>query len=187
MQKFIRKTMMADLPAIMQIYSEAQEYMRQNGNPGQWGSTHPPQHIIEADIAMGTSYVCVINGDTDASQEKILATFFLTTAPDPTYTKIDGAWVDDTTPYGTIHRIARSHIPAASHQRNTPQHTDEAKGVGEFCIHWCFTQIPNIRIDTHPQNTPMLKLMDKMGFTRCGIIWLENGDERIAFQRIAND
>jgi hypothetical protein len=42
----------------------------------------------------------------------------------------------------------------------------------------------NIRIDTHRDNVPMLSLLDKSGFERCGIIYLKNGDERIAFQKI---
>ena len=161
----IRKTTPKDIPAVMDIYAQAQSYMRENGNPSQWGNAHPPQEMIEDDIRMGTSYVCTAG-------EKILAVFFFTTAPDPTYTKIDGAWTDSSAPYGTIHRIARA------------SKDPDAKGAGALCINWCFSQIPNIRIDTHPSNAAMLALMEKMGFKRCGIIWLENGDERVAFQKI---
>jgi len=91
-----------------------------------------------------------------------------TPRPDSTYTKINGAWLSDA-PYSVIHRIARA---------------KNAKGIGAFCINWCLEKAKNIRIDTHKDNAPMLKLLDNLGFTYCGIIWLENGDERLAFQKI---
>jgi len=152
---------MADLPKLSEIYENARAFMRQTGNPNQWGDNHPPQSAIEADIHNGDSYVCV-NGD------EILAAFFFSTEADSTYTVIDGNWLNDK-PYGVIHRIARA---------------ENAKGAGAFCINWCFQQIPNLRIDTHQDNTVMLNLLEKLGFVRCGIIWLENGEERIALQKV---
>ena len=44
---------------------------------------------------------------------------------------------------------------------------------------WSFSQIDNIRIDTHRDNKPMRHLLEKYGFTYCGIIYLLNGDERL--------
>ena len=155
----IRKSTPADLPAILKIYENARAFMRDSGNPTQWGNNHPPREAAEADIAHGESYVC-------EKENEILAVFFFSTRPDPTYTKIDGAWPNNQ-PYGVIHRIARA---------------KNAHGAGEFCIRWCQSQIPDIRIDTHEANTPMLNLLHKLGFTRCGIIWLENGEERVALQ-----
>ena len=87
------------------------------------------------------------------------------------YARIDGgAWLDDEAPYGVIHRLA-----------STPQ----SHGVGKACIDWCFERIPNLRIDTHRDNRIMQHLMQKMGFSYCGIIYLANGDERLAFHRAA--
>jgi len=156
----IRKTTLADLPAVMEIYKEARQMMVEGGNPNQWTSGHPAQEIIEKDIATGFSYVCI-------NDDRVVAVFYLDTTPDPTYSKIDGAWKNDET-YGVIHRIARA---------------KDAKGAGAFCINWCFEQIPNLRIDTHKDNAPMLKLLKNLGFEYCGIIWLENGHERMAFQK----
>lgn len=39
----------------------------------------------------------------------------------------------------------------------------------------------NVRIDTHEKNTTMQHQVEKNGFTRCGIIYLENGAPRIAY------
>lgn len=174
-QKILRKTTMSDLPAVMNIYAQARTFMGENGNPEQWGIVHPPQTTIEEDIRLGKSYVCTLKngGHNENHGEKILATFFFSTDPDPTYTKIDGTWINATAPYGVVHRIARA------------TNDSDSKGTGEFCLNWCFEQIPNIRIDTHVDNAPMLKLMEKLNFVRCGIIWLENGNERIAFQKIS--
>jgi len=153
---------MADLPKVMQIYAEARQIMAESGNPTQWKHGHPRQEIIENDIAAGLSYVCC-NGCN------VLAVFYFDTAPDLNYAKIDGTWKNDE-PYGVVHRIARAH---------------DAKGAGAFCLNWCFEQIPNIRIDTHKDNTPMLKLLPNLGFEYCGIIWLEEiAEERMAFQRV---
>jgi len=156
----IRKTSPSDLAAVMQIYAEAQAYMQENGNPDQWGKAHPPQKLIENDIKSGSSYVCVDNN-------KIAAVFYFCQEEEPTYSKIEGNWLNDA-PYAVVHRIARA---------------NNAKGAGAFCLQWCYSQHANIRIDTHKDNTPMLTLLDRLGYTYCGIINLVNGDERMAFQK----
>ncbi|MCL1863493.1 MAG: GNAT family N-acetyltransferase [Defluviitaleaceae bacterium] len=160
----IRKSILADLEQIEAIYEGARAFMRDSGNPSQWKNNHPPQEIVEADIKNGDSYVCV------SDDGEILAVFFFTTKPDPTYTEINGAWLNNK-PYGVIHRIARKSTPAA-------------KGAGRFCIEWCFRQIQNLRIDTHEDNAPMLVMLNRLGFVRCGIIKLENGEDRVALQKI---
>ena len=42
----------------------------------------------------------------------------------------------------------------------------------------------NLRIDTHEKNIPMQGCLAKNGFARCGIIYLEDGDPRIAYQKV---
>ena len=86
---------------------------------------------------------------------------------DPTYRHIyDGAWLNDE-PYGVIHRMATS---------------GKQKGVSEACINWCFQRCGNIRVDTHRDNKVMQHILTKHGFQRCGIIYVKNGTERIAYQ-----
>jgi len=157
----IRKTTHNDLPCVMQTYAQARAMMRESGNPSQWQDDRPTQARVIRDIEEGNSYVCEIDG-------QIAAVFYFNIGPDPTYVKIDGAWLNDM-PYSVVHRIAR---------------TRDAKGVGAFCLDWCYSRHPNIRIDTHRDNAPMLTLMERLGFKYCGIIWIENGDERMAFQRV---
>jgi len=157
----IRKTTMRDLDEVCRIYAFAREFMRESGNMNQWQDGHPSRETVQGDIRNGKSYV-YLNGND------IAAVFFFDTEPDPTYAKIDGAWLNDE-PYGVVHRIARA---------------ENAAGAGALCIEWCFEQCGNLRIDTHEDNIPMRKVLDRLGFTYCGIIWLESGDERLAFQKL---
>jgi len=160
----IRKTETKDLETVMQIYRDGQIQMQESGNFDQWGDVHPPESLIESDIQAGRSYVCENNN------HELLAVFYFNVEQDPTYNKIDGKWQNNE-PYGVVHRIARKRDVSA-------------KGSGAFCINWCYDQHPNIRIDTHEDNKPMLVLLERLGFERCGIIWIANGDERIAFQKL---
>lgn len=163
----IRKSTIDDLNRIMELFSDAREYMAENGNPNQWKKTWPPAELIEEDIKQDKSYVCV---EETQEGERIIGTFFYDDGPDHTYDKIyDGAWKDDIRPYRVVHRITTD--------RNT-------RGVGSFCLNWAYDNFQNIRIDTHRDNKPMQGLLGKLGFEYCGIIYLENGEERIAFQKI---
>lgn len=158
----IRKAVKNDLPYIFEIYARARKFMAENGNPNQWGDIKPGKELVESDIEKGISYVCEKDGE-------ILGVFAFIYGEDPTYKIIyDGEWLNDK-PYAVIHRIASS---------------GKVKGTGEFCLKWALSQYPNVRIDTHRDNTVMRHLMDKLGFAYCGIIHLEDGDERLAFQKI---
>ncbi len=159
----IRKSSLVDLKEILAIYAQARQFMAENGNPDQWGSKHPPESLIKQDITTGYSYICLESG-------RILGVFYFAVAADPTYAKIyAGNWLNES-PYGVIHRMASA---------------GGKKGAASFCLDWCLAQCGNLRIDTHQNNLPMQNLLKKNGFARCGIIHLENGEERIAFQKIS--
>ena len=157
----IRKTEMAELDAVMRIYREAREFMVSTGNPTQWWEGYPPEELVREDIERGESYVVEEDG-------ALLAVFLYREGIDPTYVQIeDGAWLDDA-PYAVIHRMA-----VAARGRGV------ARFVFDTCLSWC----GNLRIDTHEDNTPMRRALEKSGFRYCGIIHIFNGDARIAFQR----
>ncbi len=158
----IRKATKADLPKIFEIYAHARKFMAENGNPNQWGNIKPQKELVESDIENGVSYVCEKDGE-------VLGVFALIYGEDPTYKIIyNGRWLNNE-PYATVHRIASS---------------GKVKGTGEFCLRWALSQCPNVRIDTHENNCVMRHLLSKIGFNYCGIIHLEDGDERLAFQKI---
>ena len=158
----IRKTVETDLAQIDKIYENAKRFMRETGNPNQWNTQRPNMLSAREDMENGVGYVAEENGE-------ILAVFMFTQAPDPTYTKIyGGAWLSDT-PYGVIHRIAVA---------------KQGQGIIGHCIDECFKRCQNLRIDTHRDNLPMQRALFKRGFVYCGIIYLANGDERLAYQKI---
>ncbi len=157
----IRRVETKDIEAIDEIYSNAKKFMRENGNASQWSQNYPSGEDARRDMQEGVSYVCEENGE-------ILAAFMFKIGEEPNYKNIYcGSWLNEK-PYAVIHRIAV--------KRN-------GKGIVNFCFDECFKICPNIKIDTHRDNIPMQKALSKAGFKRCGIIYLENGDERIAFQK----
>lgn len=156
---YFRPALPEDLPRILDIYEKARAFMRQSGNPNQWRSHHPAVEILADDIQKGQLYLCMEGDD-------IAAVFCYFQGVDPTYLHIDGGqWLNDM-PYGVIHRIAVS---------------SQGKGIATLCYDWALARCKNLRIDTHHDNLPMQRSLQKHGFTRCGIIYLLNGDERIAF------
>lgn len=157
----IRKARQEDIPQILDIYQNAREFMIQNGNSGQWKNGYPSQQVVQNDLNNGDLYLC-----TDGKQIEGVFVFFL--REEPTYrTIVHGKWLNDR-PYGTLHRIASA---------------GRRKGVASFCINWCFRQCKNMRGDTHECNIPMQRVFEKNGFTRCGIIYVEDGSSRIAYQK----
>lgn len=145
----------------MEIYDIARDFMRVSGNPTQWGDGYPVRALIEEDIERGEGYVI-----TDG--EEIHGVFMFMQREEPTYAKIEGAWLNDL-PYGTIHRVA----------------TDgKCRGLFDLCVDFCSQITSNLRVDTHHDNLPMQKAIARNGFTRCGVIYmLHDGTPRIAYQR----
>ena len=161
----IRLATPADVTAAAEIYDNAREFMKKNGNPDQWSGEYPNAYDVEMGIDKGTSYVCEDCGE-------IVATFhFDINADDPSYRKIyDGDW-KNADPYSVIHRIAVKH---------------HGRGIVDFCFEECFKRFPNIKIDTHEDNVPMQKCLERCGFEYCGIVYivgLGEAGKRLAYQR----
>ncbi len=159
-----RGAVRSDLDRILKIYAHARQAMADSGNPTQWGDSYPPQEMLEEDIDSNRLFVYVVNGELEAVFAFILGA-------DPTYKVIEnGAWLNDTLPYGTIHRLASA---------------GKRKGVASAVIEWCLEHCESLRADTHADNKIMQHLLEKNGFTRCGIIHVADGSPRIAYQRMA--
>lgn len=161
----IRQATPQDLPRLMEIFADARQFMAQHGNPNQWGpSNWPPEALIQEDIAQGHSYVCV----NDAGI--VIGTFYLAVGNDiePDYATIEGKWIGDNH-YGVVHRIASD---------------GSEKGIGTFCLTWAFEQCGHIRIDTHADNIVLQRLLEKLGYTCCGTIYLaKNHESRLAYEK----
>lgn len=157
----IRKAIAAELERICDIYDIAREFMRATGNPTQWSDGYPERELLAEDIKNGNLFVMEKDGLP-------IGVFALFTGEDPTYQYIEGQWCNDA-PYATIHRIASD---------------GSAKGVLPAAVDYAYSLHQNVRIDTHHDNKVMQHLLAKLGFARCGIIYLENGDPRIAYQKL---
>lgn len=159
----IRPTIYADIDALLAIFAYARQQMAADGNPTQWNTTYPTCQQIEEDIRRGVSYIIEANG-------KVCATFVFIIGEDPTYDIIeDGVWIDNSQPYGTIHRIASN---------------GQQRGIFRIVLDWCTAHCNNIRIDTHQDNQRMIHLIEKSGFSRCGIIYTRDYSPRMAYQRL---
>ena len=159
MEYTVRKAAVEDLPRIGEIYAYARAFMAQTGNPNQWGKTHPPADLLRKDIAEGKLHVVV--------DDQIHGVFYFAREEDPTYLEIfNGAWHSDR-PYGVIHRIAG----------------DGSGGILKTAVGYAADRCDYLRIDTHEDNSVMQRALAKLGFLRCGIIYLANGDPRIAYDK----
>lgn len=164
-KRVIRLAKIEDMNRIMEVYAIARRYMADNGNAGQWGASHPPREMLEQDIRNGQLFA-------DTEGDEIHGVFMFAIGPEPTYSYIeDGAWKNDEL-YGTIHRIAGDGV---------------MRGVFGRCLEFCKGRISNVRIDTHSNNHTMRHLIEKSGFKRCGIIYVEDGSPRIAYQYTAGE
>ncbi|MBR1774408.1 MAG: GNAT family N-acetyltransferase [Bacteroidales bacterium] len=159
----IRHSRAEDIEAIMQIIDAGRSIMRQSGNNNQWTCGYPDRKTIMDDINSGNHYLVSLNN-------KPVAVFTFLKGPDITYKRIfDGNWLDNDKDYCVIHRAGK---------------LSQYKGVLEEILQYCFQFTDNIKVDTHRDNHIMQHLLEKNGFTYCGIIYLLNGNERLAYQKI---
>lgn len=144
----------------------------------QWQGGYPHRAVIEADAARGDSYVVEDDG-------VVIATAMIGFAGERDYDRIDeGAWLTSCTSespcYGVVHRVA-----VASDVKNRGTATfllaraeDLARANGSA----------SVRIDTHPGNAPMRRLLAKAGYAQCGIIYIAHAEEgtpeRVAYERL---
>ena len=156
----IRNAQTEDLDRLQEIYASARHFMAEHGNPNQWWGGYPTSEMLEDDLEKKQLYVCTENG-------RIYAAFVLATGDDPTYAVIEGAWKNEQ-PYATLHRIASS---------------GEKRGMADVIIRWAFARCANLRGDTHELNYAMQNAFERNGFERCGIIHVEDGTPRIAYQK----
>ena len=163
----IRPATQGDLPAVLPVFEAAKAIMRADGNLEQWSAPgFPGEDLLLRDIALGGGFVMesVIPGE---AKESIIAYFALLPSPEPTYDYIDGEWLSDG-PYGVIHRIASY---------------PDIHGVFSAIIDFASARYPRLRIDTHRDNHIMRHVIGTAGFTYCGVIWLTDGTERLAYER----
>tara|TARA_Y100000385_G_C12786803_1_gene505909 strand:- start:105 stop:620 length:516 start_codon:yes stop_codon:yes gene_type:complete len=159
-----------DIPLIMKIIEQAQTYLAEQ-QIEQWQNGYPNEKVILKDLNNNESYVVRFRDST------LLATAMFSTKKEPTYNQIQGDWITETdAKYGVIHRMAIN-----KKFRGT--------GVAKFIFNQCEhalkqDHIQSMRIDTHEDNLSMQSLLKKLGYHFCGVIYLENNDRRLAYEKL---
>ena len=158
----IRLAAADDLPDILKIYQTARKFMAQTGNGTQWGDTYPPVSLLLSDMEKNQLYVITTN-------HVIHGVFVFMEDPEPNYETMEsGAWLSDA-PYRAIHRVASD---------------GKQKGIVSRCMNYCKSICGHLRIDTHENNHVMQHVLEKNGFQKRGIIHLDNGSPRIAYEYV---
>ena len=163
-----RKSSLEDIEGIMDIIKEAQAYLKRE-DIDQWQNGYPNEEVIRADIGKDESYGLV-------DDNIIMATTVLSFQGEATYKKIyQGQWLTDNR-YGVIHRIA---VGQSFKKKSLAGKV--LSNIEDICREKGFL---SLRIDTHKKNIPMRRFIEKNNFIYCGIIYLKDGNERMAFEKV---
>ena len=168
-QMKLRKAFPEDEAAVLELYGEASRFLAAQGID-QWQNGYPNREAFQEDLARGESWVLEENGE-------VLATACLGFGREPTYDIIyQGAWAVEPEEYAFLHRIA---VSEKLRGKNAPalffdQLEQDARKRGLLCL----------RGDTHRGNKIMQRVLEKNGLVYRGIIYLEDGGERLAFEKL---
>lgn len=151
----IRPTTTADIPHILEIFAKAKKFMREQGNLMQWNGDYPGEAAVTDDMSRGWSMVIEHCG-------QIVGTFCLISDPEPTYGTLPAA-----EPYCTLHRVASG---------------GGVPGIVEAAVNYARATGRRVRIDTHPDNRPMLKNIRRLKMKPIGQITLADNTPRLVFE-----
>lgn len=161
-----RKAAKADLNSIWKIIQQAIERRKLDGS-SQWQDGYPNPETIRQDIQNAHGYVL-------SAGDNILAYCAVLFNNEPAYGNIKGEWLTNGD-FLVVHRVAVS---------------DEVAGqgiaTGLFKLledHAVANNIFSIKVDTNFDNLPMLKILEKLGYTYCGEVYFR-GSARKAFEKV---
>ena len=165
----VRPASKPDIPSVLGCVRRIKNEYFEANNINQWVGDYPSREIFASDVDKKALYVMYM-GEVPIGFGSFLC------EAEPTYEKIDGAWLTDGEKYLVVHRLGI----------NPDWH---GMGMGTALMGLAdkiceVKKIPSIRVDTHEDNISMQKLLEKCGFTKCGTIYLENGDPRIAYEKV---
>lgn len=163
-----RQANISDLDQIVEIIELSKKYLKET-KVDQWQDGYPAKEDLRRDIESGNSYVLT-------NKDEIVATTVISLDGESTYNSIfNGEWITNEE-YIVMHRVAVH---------------DKYKGKGIFkelikeAESLALNKgISSIKIDTHRDNISMQRAVVKNDFKRYGIIYLGDGSERIAFEKV---
>ncbi len=165
----LRKAVPGDVPRMAALYEAARRSLRAMG-VDQWQDGYPNGTTARADVESGAAWVIEEDG-------AVLACAAVYVGVEPTYREIfDGAWKTENPVYGVIHRIA---VDPAAKKRGL------ASALMAHCTALCREAgVSSQRCDTHRDNLPMRRTLEKNGYAFCGVIVLESGAPRVAYEKV---
>lgn len=164
----LRPAVKEDVPAIAGLYDMARAALREAGVP-QWQDGYPNGDDALRDIEAGHGYVLTENG-------QVAAFACLAFGEEPTYDVIEqGSWLGKGE-YGFLHRVAVD--PGLKGRGAAGLFFQELKRQARA------RGVKIIRGDTHRLNLPMQRVMAKNGLELRGVIHVEDGSERLAYECI---
>ncbi len=162
----LRKAEDSDKERIWEILQQAIERRKQDRS-NQWQNGYPNPETIENDLRNNYGFVLEINNEIAAYSAIIFDI-------EPAYEIIEGKWLSEEK-YVVVHRVAVSD-----------------KFVGKGIATLLFRKIEeaaksenifSIKVDTNFDNLPMLKILEKLGYTYCGEVYF-HGSARRAFNKL---
>lgn len=168
-----------DFENVMKVYGEARRAIGKL-MIDQWQGGYPSENIVKNDIDKGYLYAAY------SAEDGIIAAVAALLPYEADYEIIDGEWLFGNAAakrYFAVHRVAASdEFRGCGASRFLMENIEKrAKKLGAA----------SLRIDTHRGNVVMQKFLNKMGFEKCGIITLCDGEgdrKRIAYEKmIAED
>jgi len=164
----LRKAISEDIPKMQEIFSQGQASLKALG-VNQWQNNYPNIDVIRNDIAKGNTFVLT-------EHDNVIATATIIFNEEPTYEQIyEGEWLSRGE-FLVVHRVAVDIRYRMKGIASTILQEIEKMAVQ--------ANIPSIKIDTHKDNIPMRKTLEKNGFTYCGRIVLLDGDSRVAYEKL---
>lgn len=160
-----RKAKINEIEEINKMYEEGSFILKSRGID-QWQGKNLPKASMEN---INSIYVLEDDGE-------IIATA-LHLDYDSDYDEIfDGEWICDGGEYYAIHRFMTKH-----NVRN--------KGYAKLLLEEIEilakrNNKDSIRLDTHKDNIPMQKTLEKMNYEKCGVVYLYNGAPRLAYEKL---
>lgn len=171
METEIGKTEEKDAAAVARMYEEGRAFLRASG-VDQWQNGYPALEDVLADIGRGESYLLKADGVPAATMAVV--------SREPTYDRIfGGKWLTgDCGKYLAVHRVC----VAAAFRRHGFTGLLYAFAGALAAENGC----ESLRADTHANNRAMRGALVANGFSECGTIFLADGAERVAYEKILN-
>lgn len=158
-----------DLHQIWDILQLAIQRRKEDGST-QWQDGYPNPSVVQTDIEKGNGYV-LTDGDTIVGYCAILIN------DEPEYARLKGAWLTDGD-FVVYHRVAISeqYLGQGLAQKMLLHIEDFARQH----------HIYSVKADTNFDNTGMLRIFDKLGYSCCGEV-VFRGSRRKAFEKVLAD